>query len=116
LKPFLGETMVVYRVEKDRVGPYRSHQVDLQRMYDAHNLARLHPTPQVDCGKAPELNEVCGFKSIQDLQKRFYGFRTSLRKLGFKVNVYETEPTAIGNKQLLFKDRESRLIKTLVLK
>lgn len=115
MKPFLGETMVVYRVEKDRMGPYRSRQADLQRMYDAHNV-RFHPTPQVDCGKEPELNEVCGFKSIQDLQKWFYGFRTSLRKLGFKVHVYEAEPTAIGNKQLLFKDRESHLIKTLVLK
>lgn len=115
-KPFLGEAMIVYRVEKNGVGPYRDTQVDLQAMYNRHNFSHKHKPPVIDCGRDPEEEEVCGFDSLQKLQRWFHGFRLPLKRLGFKIYVYEAEPTIEGNQQLLFKDKESILIKTLVLR
>ena len=110
--------MIVYRVEKNGEGPYRCNDEKglLQDMYDEHNWGKKHPVPYFDCEKDMEEGEVCGFASLDLLSQWFKGHTKALNKSSFKVHVYEAEPTAEGTYQLLFKDKESRLIKTLRLR
>lgn len=109
--------MIVYRVEKDKVGPYRNdYRTDkMSKMIDSHNWGpdRRRP-PQLESGinRSPYEGEVCGFESRQALRVWFYGFMSELDRAGFRIHTYEVEEPTIGRSQLLFFLNEAKLLST----
>lgn len=105
--------MMVYRVELNGTGPYRGKYTRknkfFKKMFLHHNNDDNHPGLWKDFRKALNSKEdrrfVFGFKSIEQLKEWFYGYRTGLRKYGFKVCVYKTKNYKYGKskKQLIFK-------------
>jgi ribosome modulation factor len=108
--------MLVYRVEKDRLGPYAHYAIP--DMGKDHTDSPDHPPPHRDKGIERGIfgHEVCGFSSIDGLKAWFKGYRSTLKKRGFKIGVYEAEEYKVGTYQVLFTQRKARLVKTLVMR
>lgn len=113
--------MLVYRVEKDGLGPYRHYQRDdhLWRKIDSYSGDR--PGPYED-GVANYLpckvitpKVYFGFKDIESLKKWFRGARSILRKNGFMVSVYDVPDKYVytGKRQVGFEMCKAWLVKTI---
>jgi hypothetical protein len=101
--------MLVYRVEKNGVGPYWSDEVseDLYERISSHNGCANRPVPRRDGIDIPQhmaKEYYFGFQDIESLKKWFRGVRNKLRKNGFKMSVYDVDENLvyIGKKQLAF--------------
>jgi len=115
--------MLIYRVERNGIGPYFSVNISkkLKRMNSNHSSRgskHWRPTPTKDIlrdGKPFYMGdeEFCGFSSLLDLQDWFRGYRAELRRSGFKISIYEGEPSGIGTQQLVFVKSAATLIKQI---
>lgn len=106
--------MLVWRLEKDGIGPYMYQGLDdiaqclVDTMNEAHSQTDkfdefIRPPITVDFDVFyPEM--VCGFKSLQDLRVWFIGYLKALKGFGFRIHTYETDDFIMGKsgKQLMF--------------
>jgi hypothetical protein len=94
--------MKVYRVEyDDGVGPYQTELANIWEEYgrcrlsfaltSAHDNPDTHPVAQIPWG----VNQLCGFRSMQDLFRWFGGWLPLLIRCGARVAVYSIEPSSI---------------------
>jgi hypothetical protein len=118
--------MIVYRVEKDNVGPYRSGSVNTARLnkkLGKHNNSNSRPGPYLDkviskpigayhkherslnLGAYLRASEhIFGFSTIKQLKQWFTGSRAELRRNGYTVGVYRVSYNEIycGEHQTIF--------------
>jgi hypothetical protein len=109
--------MKVYRIESENgIGPYQNGARDkIPKLY-SHTGCPNHPCPWNDGISNIDFdNEYCGFSSIEQLNKWFHGFKAPLRRLGYKMAVYEVEEKFVnsGTRQLVFNKSESKLTKKI---
>ena len=128
--------MIVYRVEKDNVGPYRSDSVNTERLRKKlrkHNTSNSRPGPFADKVISKPVNayheheaslnlgaylrsseHIFGFSTIKQLKRWFMGSRAELRRNGYTVGVYRVSynETYCGEHQTIFP-ATSEKIKTI---
>lgn len=70
--------------QRTRIFTLQSH------MGDAHCDGIDHPPPSYDppCHYIRD-EEICGFTSMADLRKWFWGYLTELKRCGFKIVTYD---------------------------
>jgi len=128
--------MLVYRVEypKDGLGPYRGslrhngveytkdELQDLSSLSSVlctkHDSSNGHPAIGIDfCTVSFSKAFFCCFTDIRSLKDWFRGYRASLRRIGFRVGVYEISNTFVqygdSQRQAIFVRDEAKLIKTV---
>lgn len=111
--------MLVYRVEKNGIGPYRHDEVD-DKLYckiSSHNSCYNRPGPIRDgISIGPYNSDIhFGFKDIEQLKAWFKGARSALRKNGFNLVVYDVPKrwVYVGGKQVGFNMSKAWPMKTL---
>lgn len=109
--------MLVYRVEKNGLGPYANHDVDEHLDYRLRHYWDIdqRPGPLRD-GIGVYVKTIhFGFKDIESLKKWFHGARSALRKNGFVLAIYDVPESSvyIGNKQVGFVMSKAWPIKTV---
>lgn len=110
--------MLVYRVEKNGIGPYRHDGVD-EKLYckiSSHNSDNNRPGPNRDgisVRSSPDIH--FGFKDIEQLKTWFKGARSALRKNGFNLVIYDVPKrwVYVGGKQVGFNMSKAWPMKTL---
>lgn len=116
--------MIVYRVEKDGIGPYWGGFIGKIKQAEIHNYTGshlTHPSPEEDkIKKCPALSKYdlrCGFISKNRLNKWFAGLQHLLREDGYSIGVYEVDSKYVykGKVQLVFDISKAKLIKSLRL-
>ena len=107
--------MLVYRIEDaNGRGPYwETYGTPCRKMSDSHSWgpARYtHPTMHMyDEGK-----HICGCPTLELLKTWFRGYRSLLRRLGYKMCVFEVDAKHIplqDEYQLMFPRSQSTLLK-----
>jgi hypothetical protein len=102
--------MIVYRVEKDGMGPYANPNKTktIHKMVEKHRDNK-HPTPNNDIfiNRYIHYNEICGFSNVKSLKEWFFGYRAELRRLGYKMCVYDA--VATGKNQVVFLNNSKRI-------
>ena len=116
---FRGAMMLVYRVEKNGIGPYRHDEVDdkLWHKIASHNSGNSRPGPRSD-GISIGLYKpdiYFGFKDIEQLKAWFKGARSALRKNGFNLVIYDVPKrwVYVGGKQVGFDMSKAWPMKTV---
>lgn len=99
--------MRVYRIENSKgEGPY------MHRGWETRNHSFL-PTPSEE-GIDRLASDYCGFSKIKKLKRWFTKNELkNLRRLGFKLSVYETNEVKKGKQQLVFNRSNSVFIEYL---
>lgn len=115
---FCGVIMLVYRVEKDGIGPYRHDNVDENLWSKLYSHDDRRPGPYRDGIKNIEKVRYdihFGFKDIESLKIWFKGARSALRKNGFNLVIYEVPNkwVCVGNTQVGFNMSKAWPIKTV---
>jgi len=106
--------MIVYRIEKNGLGPYRGRKENknttrLDHKLSSHSASYLHPTCHAEITNFDHEKHICGFSCITKLKKWFHGSRSELRRNGYSLVLYKVSPAEVfhGNLQLVFpKDSE----------
>lgn len=112
--------MLIYRVEKNGIGPYNTYHPDLTEMKIQHNKAENRPGIKIDTDY--DINEEnvkhyrCAFHDIESLKNWFKGYRMMLNRAGFVMNVYDVPAkyvrVANSTMQLAFYYDFAKLVKT----
>jgi hypothetical protein len=112
--------MIVYRIEKNGLGPYRLSSGNTTKLYNKlhkHHWCDRHPTPINDGIKDFRPNDhIFGFSSLEQLKKWFLGSRAELRRNGYLMVSYDVSPQEVlhGNLQVVFPKNSYKLKTTRI--
>lgn len=105
--------MLIYRIEgSDGLGPYWGSPI--LEMSTAHSRGDSHPDPMSE--DIPMMSDsFCGFPTLDQLKWWFKGWRSMMRRMGFRLKVYEVPHkfVRIGAKQLVFQKKQAKEVADL---
>jgi hypothetical protein len=112
--------MIVYRIEKNGLGPYRSRLENknsdklVNKLWS--HLGSSHPTCVVEIPSFNSEKHICGFSCVTKLKKWFHGSRAELRRNGYLMALYEVDPQEVlhGNLQVVFPKFSQKLKTTRI--
>lgn len=89
--------MIVYRIEKNGIGPYRGtiqnkNSDNLIKKLWRHSGSTSHPTCLNEISGFNSEKHICGFPCVTKLKKWFHGSREELRRNGYFMVLYEVDP------------------------
>lgn len=110
--------MIVYRIEKDGVGPYRNWDIDLIDMTGEDNVHNdsNHPSPWEDAEiSSITMDYLCACPSLEKLREWFDGYLEILDENGFNIYRIKVKKRILGkSKRQCFFKKEDIISKKVV--
>lgn len=113
--------MLIYRVEKNGIGPYNNYHSDLRHMRIEHNKdSENRPSIKIDTDYDIHSDNIdfykCGFHDVDSLKDWFKGYRRTLNRAGFVMSVYDVPAKYVrlsnSLRQLAYQCNFAKLVKT----